>query len=498
MEAIPSLESICPHRDDVEFYCEQCNTYTCNKCYDEFHKSHNDEIILLSNMVKESIGKYSVLIEMCEKQLTQASVQPREDLLENELLRVEKDIWQSYANIIQCADEAEQRHIDAIENSKILDKVMDEKNEFEKNALTEMRRIDKELEFSLKKIVVALTFENYNQVIDYLAPEFLKGYQEDFDKCHKKKELLDRFINTVSFIKSIKPEISYSASNVSSLISVKGPFNTQLRLLTYDIESRSVLAYWPESLQLRKFPIPGIGISKGFAQVVFDINKLFICGGQYSTRSYIFSEINEQMLPMSNMKSKRAYHGICNREDKEVFVVGGNSDNDITIKSVELYQVKNNQWKNMPQTNLPKKSPVIILFGSRYLYALTIEEKQEDEFETLDVIEAKEWTKRKIELDITPWIRFGCTQISPYEILIFGGETKGKKAKSSVIYDLNKNITKRTEDLPSESYFHSEDLVKGDDRIYALSNDRSRVYCYLIKDEHWSMIYTEDFSIKYN
>jgi len=489
MEGGQIAKLICQHRDHIEFHCPKCNQYTCVYCYNALHKDHNEETMLLSTMVKQAIGEYSVLIGMCEKQLSQAAMQPKEDGLEGELLRIEKDIWQSYANVIQYCGESEQLTVEAIDESKILNKVEDEKKEFELGALVGMKKLNDELNIAIKKAITALSFEKYDQVADFTTPEHLKQFQEDFDSCFNKKDSLDRFINSLSFIKSIQPEIACSASDVSSLISIKGPFNIQLKLLTYDVESRSVLVYMPEALVLKKYPIPGIAIPRGFAQIAFDFDKLFLCGGEGSSEGYIFSELNEQMAAISAMHTPRAYHGICNRVHKEIIIVGG-----IDQTSTEAYQVANNQWKHLPSTNKSKVNPIVVLFACRHLYALASIE----DAETLDLSEGKEWKSVKIVVGIVQWTRFGCAQVSPYELLIFGGEAKGRKSKRSITYDIEKEAVKYIEDLPSEAYFHSQDLAKGKAKIYALSSDRSRVYSYDLKNEHWSMVYTEDFTIKYN
>eukprot|EP00826_Nyctotherus_ovalis_P055916 TRINITY_DN747_c0_g4_i1.p1 TRINITY_DN747_c0_g4~~TRINITY_DN747_c0_g4_i1.p1 ORF type:complete len:498 (+),score=106.87 TRINITY_DN747_c0_g4_i1:117-1610(+) len=482
----------CEHRDDIEFHCESCSQYTCVDCYNKLHKDHNKEPLLLSTMVKQAIGEYSVLIGMCEKQLSQVIVQPQEDHLEYELLRIEKDIWQNYANVIQYCGENEELSVEGIECSRILSKMEDEKEEFEHDVLPDMKKLNNELDNSIRKAISALTWEKYEQVEEYLQSEYLERFEKKFDDCMVKKGSLDRFINSLAFAKSIEPDIACSASDVSAVVSVRGPFNIQLKLLTYDLESRSVLAYMPETLLLKKYPIPGIALPRGFAQTAFDFNKLLLCGGNGSAAGFVFSELNEQMAPIASMSLQRADHGICNKGDREIIVVGGYEEQPLS--SVEAYQVASNQWKLLPCTNEAKENPVVVLFACRYLYALSSIE----EVETLDLSEGKGWEVKKLVVGVISWTRFGCVQISPYEMLIFGGETKGRKSKRSVSYDIEKRVAKHIEDLPSEAYFRSEDLAKDKTRVYALSSDRSRVYNFDFKSEHWSMVYTEDFTIKYS
>ena len=498
-------ENFCSHKDSVESFCKKCRIYLCAACQNASHAEHIEEITTLEMMVKQSIGDYSLLIATCEKQLEQTLPVDQHDAVEKELLRLEKSLWESYAGIVQESNQAEALHIAAVSDSKIVDKMRAERSEFETHALPDLKKLEQKLDSSISKLIVALTNEDYTSTMPFVESKFREEIEQEFDSCSERTAPLKQFIDHEKLFESVQPQVPHSASVISKLITVKGPFEQQLKLITYDIEAQSVFVYIPESFTARKYPIVDTRIPKGFAQIAFDYNKLFLCGGktmapQYFKDAFVFCETDEQIVQVPSMNRERANHGICNREDKEIFVVGGECEAEDSMKSVEAYQIMNRTWKTFPNMNYSKKNPVVILFGNRYLYALnfvTSVDGNAAAIESLDIVEPKSWIIQNITSDKFPWIHFGCVQISPHEMLLFGGEMKGKKTKKTSIYDTEKQKWRQGQELSSESYFQSGDLVKGKGKVYALSTDKSRVYSYDLTGENWTMSYTEDFTLKY-
>jgi len=497
------IENTCIHA--INLFCKQCKAYICAQCQLNFHSDHAENVLPLENIVKQSVGGYSLLVANCEKQLEKTIPSDQEDIIEKELLKVESELWNAFADVVQESNEIEALHVATLSDSKLFDRMKNEKKEFEENSLKELCDLDKKLENTISQLLIGVANEDYVSVLPYIENDFKQKVGSEFENCEEKAKTLDSFLKHYNLIKSIEPEIPHSAQILSKKIEVKGPFEPKLKLLAYDIESQAVFCYMPEKLTARKYPIVNIRIPKGFSQVAFDDDKLFICGGknlvpQYFKEAYIFSESDEQIEQIPSMKQARAYHGICVRGNQEIYIVGGENENEESVKTAEIFNVLNRTWKQLPNTNYAKKNPALALFRNRFLYCLTLGISTDSTgiIEILDIIDPVNWTVENIIVPSTPWMHFGCVQVTPFELILFGGELKGKKTKRTQIYDIEKQAWRPGPELPSESYFNGSDFVKGNNKMFALSSDKSRVYWYDIKKEDWFMAFTEDFSLKYN
>ena len=52
----------------------------------------------------------------------------------------------------------------------------------------------------------------------------------------------------------------------------------------------------------------------------------------------------------------------------EIFVAGGTSENEFSLKEVENYDIKKDVWMKKPDLNHARRSPSMSLFRNRYLY----------------------------------------------------------------------------------------------------------------------------------
>ena len=464
------------------------------------HCEHIDEIQGLDSLVTQAVGEYSVLISACEKQMQQTLPVEKGDALEEALIKIEKETWERYEEVVQESKAQEELQVQALKRSRIFAKLEKEKKYLDKNAKDDVAVFDKKLDTIVSELILALTQEEYASAMPLIATK--QKIKNEAEHINDFSHRLSACIEHISLLGSIKPKISIDTTTLSGIISATPIFEEPARLLTYDPEAQAVLSYIPENQCVHKFPIIETRIPKGFAQVLFGYDKLLLCGGknhapQFFKDAFVFTEGEEQLTAIEPMLGARANHSLLNRSDLEIYAIGGEGTQEITLCTAEFYHIANKVWKALPSMNEGKKNAVLVLFASKYIYAISALSAKDVSVEILDVIECKGWIKKELNVSIGPWTKFGCVQVNIRELLIFGGEIKGKKTKKCVLYDTSVSEHIVTQELPSESYFCSSDIIKKGNQVYALSSDKSRIYNYRIKEDKWNMIYTEDFTLKY-
>jgi hypothetical protein len=52
----------------------------------------------------------------------------------------------------------------------------------------------------------------------------------------------------------------------------------------------------------------------------------------------------------------------------EIFIAGGTSENEFSLKQVENYDIKKDVWMKKPDLNFDRRSPSLCLFRNRFMY----------------------------------------------------------------------------------------------------------------------------------
>ena len=126
----------------------------------------------------------------------------------------------------------------------------------------------------------------------------------------------------------------------------------------------------------------------------------------------------------------RSSHGcVVNVHKNEIYVAGG-YHNGVLTRTCEAYNVKTNQWRNLPQMNEEKCSSTLCVLNGRYLYCFGGLTKQENAAYLLSSIEMLD-----LEAPQPKWIMMsikmphqvcdmGAIPLNDSEMLLFGGWNK--------------------------------------------------------------------------
>mmetsp|Transcript_14542 Transcript_14542/g.16259 ORF Transcript_14542/g.16259 Transcript_14542/m.16259 type:complete len:116 (+) Transcript_14542:992-1339(+) len=88
-----------------------------------------------------------------------------------------------------------------------------------------------------------------------------------------------------------------------------------------------------------------------------------------------------------------------------------------------------------------------------------------------------------------------CYQISPTNILIFGGFDRQNRTNATFVFNTSKNTIERASDLPTVGSFSTMVFNIEDKNLYTVgwNNTKKNLYKYSISDGTWSL--DEDFII---
>lgn len=159
---------------------------------------------------------------------------------------------------------------------------------------------------------------------------------------------------------------------------------------------------------------------------------------QYFKILYKFTLLPEMKTTtnkLADMNIARANHSMISVTNNSLYVVGG-ANSEGCISSCEEYLLDKNKWRQIASLNEAKKCVSICKFKSKYLYAfggLTNDKDASTEkiemFDTADTT-SKLWNIVTLASGAALWkksVFAGTFELSPNEILLFGGLYNGKE-----------------------------------------------------------------------
>jgi len=498
-EPMNDIDTFCPHKDQVNAYCQKCETYLCKTCQLNDHFDHIESIKGLDAMFSQAVQKYEMMNSELEKTLLRTEPQIKNITIDETLLAIEKKIIGEYDKLTKDIKGIEEDHISMIESSPLLHKIQELKDNMEDQGYKALVEFDKKLENTIKKLLETLNKEDFESVAPLLTDAAKDEFTEEFKKHEPYIERQKELLKQIESFKEIKPKLTYSSRTIEDLIQVKGVHEETVRLILYSPDDSSIYIHYPKVKIYKKKDIkPKLTIRK-FAQVVVESDMLFLCGGkrkhkEYSNKNYMYALVEQKLNEKADMNEARCCHGIANRKDIEIYVVGGMNETD-ALASAEVYDIKENTWKVLPSISKGRKNCTLCLVSEKYLYLIG-GIKTSGEVEVLNLNDIRNWEIKTIK-NAPPVEKAGAIQIADNQILVFGGKTNGKKTSSCMIYDLPNEAVIPKAALPNGASFNKADTRRLDGMIYSSGNTKGQTYMYDKSLNEWTVIVKNEYTLKY-
>lgn len=498
-ESMEDLTRFCAHKAEVNGHCEKCATYLCRACQLNDHFDHIERIKGLDATFSQAVQQYEMMNSELEKTLLQTEAEMKDGAIDETLLKIEKKITEEYDKLHQDIRGIEEDHLAMIENSPLVHRIQELKDSMEDQSYAALVNFDRKLQDTISKLLGALDKEDFESVAPLLTETAKDDFAAEFAKNEPYIERQKQLLKQIDAFREIKPKLAYNSRTIEELVQVKGVHEETVRLLLYSPDDASVYVHYPKTREYKKHPLKTKLVLRKFAQVVVEDDTLFICGGkrkqkEFSSKCYIYDCIEQKLTEKASMLKTRSCHAIANKKDEEIFVVGGTNESG-DLASAEVYTVKDNSWKSLPNISQPKKNCTLCLLFDKYLYL--IGGSSAGQIDVLNLHDAKGWETKSIA-NAHEVEKAGAVQVADNQILVFGGKSGGRKVASCVTYDLSNGVAIPKAALPVPASFNKADTRKLDGMIYSSGNVKGQTYMYDISSNEWTVTTKDKYTLKYS
>eukprot|EP00826_Nyctotherus_ovalis_P059981 TRINITY_DN8387_c0_g2_i4.p1 TRINITY_DN8387_c0_g2~~TRINITY_DN8387_c0_g2_i4.p1 ORF type:complete len:504 (+),score=184.86 TRINITY_DN8387_c0_g2_i4:151-1662(+) len=498
-ELMQDLTQFCPHKEEANACCLKCATYLCKACQLNDHFDHIECIKGLDAMFSRAVQQYEMMNSELEKTLLKTESEMKDGAIDETLLKIEKKIIEEYDRLHQDIKGIEDDHLAMIENSPLVHRIQELKDSMEDQSYTALVNFDRKLQDTISKLLGALDKEDFESVAPLLTETTKDDFAAEFVKNKPYIERQKQLLKQIDAFREIKPKLVYNSGTIEELVQVKGVHEETVKLLLYCPDDTSVYAHYPKTKEYRKNPLKAKLVLRKFAQVVVEDDTLFFCGGkrkqkEFSNRCFIYECMDQRLTEKASMLKTRSCHAIANKKDEEIYVAGG-MNNSGDLASAEVYSVKGNSWKFLPNIPQPKKNCTLCLLFDKYLYL--IGGSSAGQVDVLNLHDAKGWETKSIA-NAHEVEKAGAVQVADNQILVFGGKSGGRKVSSCVVYDLSNGVAIPKAALPVAASFNKADTRKLDGMIYSSGNVKGQTYMYDISSNEWTVITKDKYTLKYS
>jgi len=501
-ESMKDIEKFCPHKDVIDAYCTKCNIYICKKCEVATHFDHIDQITGLDNIFSNAIRQYEAMGTTLEKHLVSSNTGIKDGAIDETLLQIEKKIGEEYDKLLKDIKGIEDEQAAVITGTTFLGKVQREKEELEGEEFKALSEYDKKLGTTISQLLGSIESEKYDTVANLLT----EGAKQDLLNQAKSHEAFyakqQKYLKQIEIIKDVKPKITYNSQTISDLVQIKGVHEEIVKLMQLDPKKGEFIAYYPIAKTAQKSELKTKLPLTKYAICTLEDDQLFICGGKrkqkdYSGQVYVYSDVNGTLTNKAYMLNERCSHGIANRKDMEIYVVGGENINGF-LNSAEVYDIKTNSWKALPNLSEAKKNVSLCIFADKYLYAIGGSNANVlTTVEFLNLSDPKAWEKR-VFTNFPDIEKCASLQIADNLLLIFGGKTGSKKTQTCFALDLAWNSIIPKAALPIAASFNKAVTKKISGFVYSTGNHKGKTFIYDITSNQWNTINEKDYTLKYS
>ncbi len=231
-------------------------------------------------------------------------------------------------------------------------------------------------------------------------------------------------------------------------------------------------------------------------------NDLYVTGGydpkskQYEKAAFVISMVNTETLTREHkaeMQLAKSQHKLVLLDTDTIYSLGGRSKDKKQIGFCEKYSISADQWVKAPAMNESKVDVAATSFNGCEIYVFggskgyptnTIEQlktKSDDAWRIVKLASNGGWSGRN---------NAGCFQVSPNEVLIFGGsDTSAASSDDSFVYNVaQKVISKSSRRLGKKEQFAMCSPVRYGGMMHVVGFFEKDIHVYSMEKQTWAMI----------
>ena len=204
-------------------------------------------------------------------------------------------------------------------------------------------------------------------------------------------------------------------------------------------------------------------------------------------RSKIFSNIRTQFLVetcfITNVVSLSILAG-------RIYAIGG-SDGTLSLSDCEEYDVATNAWTSLSLLNVSRYSLGSTVFNGQKIFAIFGYNCPEvnDYLSSIEKYEFKDnkWKMMEIDGKLDSIYELQCMQLSPNEILVFGGCKSGTTCDKTTVLKANNDRIQFQEGSKLKdvgAFYWTSAPIRTIDKIYAIDNGRN-MHIFSLTSRSW-------------
>eukprot|EP01022_Parablepharisma_sp_SALTPOND_P001038 TRINITY_DN105471_c1_g1_i1.p1 TRINITY_DN105471_c1_g1~~TRINITY_DN105471_c1_g1_i1.p1 ORF type:complete len:519 (-),score=71.19 TRINITY_DN105471_c1_g1_i1:91-1647(-) len=486
------------HIQNITAYCNVCASYVCESCQIESHFNH--DMIHLEAECFKKFSEYKKVVYDTQVTLKQyekaADMQSVDEILSAINSKVEKKFNELIERILAYKDKMMN---ELIESQEIQEAINERKYRLEENLAT-LKGIQTDAQNLIEKIQADFTNRRYIILFERDANAEIKPLQKRLQDW--KSQAASNPLKIQQLGADLCVKVTESEKKLKSLIKVMHyshpppqplyDFNNENnKLMLFDMHKKS-----PRVICLqRDCYIPYHYSSTHLG------SKIYFVGGDddgYRKDCYAASIKKRTITQLANLNVERRDHTLVPFHiSKLIYCMGGYNKFTGVLNSVEKYQISQNRWTSIPSLLEKRQWPGGCQFNDRFLYCFG--GSRLDTIERLDTSnEEKGWESVVTTKKCEAWVGMsacGAIQISPGEILIFGGCVK-KDTDEVFAFDPETRTFSVKAKMPMPSLFCQAGAMIADNYIGAIGWRNDHIYIYDTVKDAWTLIEADKYQME--
>eukprot|EP01022_Parablepharisma_sp_SALTPOND_P007763 TRINITY_DN1328_c0_g1_i2.p1 TRINITY_DN1328_c0_g1~~TRINITY_DN1328_c0_g1_i2.p1 ORF type:complete len:624 (+),score=66.28 TRINITY_DN1328_c0_g1_i2:1654-3525(+) len=497
------------HLAPVDSYCALCKTSTCKNCAQKAHYEHLESI---QHRATDLVGMVNFLTKL--KSVTTKALHTHTAVVRplnvDTLSKDQEDtIRKSYSQFDAFVKQHKLALLWKIRLSRYVQKLRSMYDEA-KAKRTKLEASKIEYAGRIKRLLEGISKGKYTpELIKLAGGEELEKQKKEMEGYKNLGEQLQKYVDQVKKLQTTESKYTQEKVKLRDICQLATEGLVGDKLILVRKNSPEFWTYCPDtkkSEKVRLTPTYTAPMNFGTAEIG---KYLYIIGGNtvdaVGTNTFLetVTEIDLEKKTWKNLNSlqnRRRRAGVVTTKDRYIYVMGGDRDSDF-LDSCEQFDVEKRVWTAFPSLTEAKTNVSAGVFGDRVIYLFGGYNKLSYDLGTIerfDTAIGKNW--ERVELS-TPqyWVpiqNMGVVQISPNEMLVFGGMRVGKTTNQSLIYKVAEKKFEKTGDMMGSDTFLQTHPKVTSVFVYAFGCHHGDLHIFNTKSKVWTMIAQKDWAPK--
>jgi len=415
------------HEGKVFGLCQKCGEQVCTKCCTTRHYDHISTFYSY-DMESAYLANYVTRL----KTTTQKALTTRNKLLpilkfENTVDSLISNTQLQYNGFKEMLQKSCEENMNLVRGSTIVKRLKSQHENLTKGRIRQMEELRKKLNECKEKLIQSTIKAKYYETLQII--EETKKYKSELDGLiDAQQRETDIFYSQIRRFKDIY--IGIDIKSLDDICKIENLDKLDAKLYKICSKNEILISLAASSKKLTEIHFQDYKPPYN-AAVLEILGDAYIIGGSntelksnkeasYSNKTIVVDLDSGELVQKDSMRERRMCFGTAVFNNQFIFVVGG-FNHTKCLSGCEKYDIHKNQWAAIPKLNNQKSNIGVCTFNEFiYTFGGFLNDDHEDDFiERLSINEPKQWEfvgklYKKIQ---NP----GVIQISPKEILIFGG-----------------------------------------------------------------------------